>query len=315
MLVRPLAVARCDLDVAMVQGALFPPPFVVGHEVVGEVVAVGAQVRTWQVGARALVPFQVSCGTCDACLAGRTSTCRTYRASAGAAFGFGSAGGGHGGAVAERLAVPHADHLLVAAPDGLDPALAATLPDNVVDGWRAAGPALLLEPGADVLVVGALAPSVGVYAAGCAVAAGASRVRYVDGDPERLRLAEAMGAEPVEHHGEWPGRFPPARITVENTGTPEGLATTLRSTDDDGTCTSVAIHLGDVPFPLLAAYTRGLTFSTSRADSRRHLAAVLDLLATGRLHLSAVPLTRAPFDAAADVWLQSAHKLVLDGPA
>ena len=120
-LVRPLAVARCDLDAPMAAAGIFPGPFPVGHEVVAEVLEVGPDVAL-RPGSRVSVPFQVSCGGCGPCRSGRTAACTTYRAPAGAAYGFGVQGGGHGGAVADLLAVPHADHALLPAPPGLSAA-------------------------------------------------------------------------------------------------------------------------------------------------------------------------------------------------
>jgi hypothetical protein len=91
-------------------------------------------------------------------------------------------GGDHGGALADLLAVPHADHLLVRAPDALGDVALATLPDNVVDAYRAVGPALAERPGADVLVLAGAVPSIGLYAVALARALGAGCVRYVDPD-------------------------------------------------------------------------------------------------------------------------------------
>ncbi|MBW3663347.1 MAG: alcohol dehydrogenase catalytic domain-containing protein [Actinobacteria bacterium] len=174
VVVRPTAVARCDLDPFMVAFGLFPGPFPVGHEAAGEVVAVGDEVERWQPGDRVVVPFQVSCGSCEPCRAGRFAACEPHRARAGAAFGFGSEGGGHPGAVADLLAVPHADHLLLAAPDGVEDQHLAPAADNLADGWRAVVPALRAEPGADVLVVGGLGVSIGLYAIHAATAHGAT---------------------------------------------------------------------------------------------------------------------------------------------
>ena len=69
--VRPLAVARCDLDLPMAMGSLFPGPFALGHETVAEVADIGDQVQGRRPGDRVLVPFQVSCGACAACTGGR----------------------------------------------------------------------------------------------------------------------------------------------------------------------------------------------------------------------------------------------------
>jgi threonine dehydrogenase-like Zn-dependent dehydrogenase len=101
-------------------------------------------------------------------------------------------------------------------------------------------------------------------------------------------------------------------VTIENTMDPEGLACTLRSTDDYGFCTSIAIHFGDTtPVPLLHMYTKGITLHASRADSRRLLPQVLDLVAAGRLDPTAVPTTVAAWDDAAEAWLEPAVKLVV----
>ena len=75
-LVRPLVVACCDLDVAVAQGRLpMPPGHAVGHEGLAEVVAIGDGVRSVRVGDRVVVPFQISCGECRACLRGVTGSC------------------------------------------------------------------------------------------------------------------------------------------------------------------------------------------------------------------------------------------------
>jgi alcohol dehydrogenase len=312
-LLRPIAVARCDLDQPMAMKGIFPGPFPVGHEFVAEVMAVGDQVVERRVGERVLVPFQVSCGACVACREGRFGACHRYRAPAGGAFGFGAAGGGHGGAVADVVAVPAADHLLVPAPDEVPASRLCTLPDNVVDAYRAVGPQLLERPGADVLIVGSTAVSIGLYAVAIASALGAGSVRYVDSDSERGAAATRLGADVIVHEGPWPRRFDRALITVDNTGDAEGLSCTLRSTDDYGTCTGVAIHFAPTtPIPLLEMYTKGITFHVSRADSRRYLPTVIDLVASGRIDPMTVPTTIVEWEKADQAWLEPATKLVLE---
>src|SRR5690348_442240 len=71
-LVRPRAVATCDLDAMIVGGeSPFPAPFPIGHECVAEVVEVGDAVTTVAPGDLVSVPFQISCGSCASCLRGR----------------------------------------------------------------------------------------------------------------------------------------------------------------------------------------------------------------------------------------------------
>lgn len=311
-LLRPLAVARCDLDPLMAGFGVFPGPYPVGHEVVAEVLEVGDRVAGHRAGDRVVVPFQVSCGACAACRQERYAACHTHRARAGAAWGFGEAGGGHGGAVADVLAVPAADHLLHAAPDDLSPEALCTLPDNVVDAYRAVGPPLLAQPGAEVLVLGGGAASIGLYAVALARALGAGEVRYADPDASRCAQAERLGGVAVRQEGPWPrrlGRFP---VTVEATGDPAGLACAIRSTEDYGTCTPVAIHFAqETPLPLLEMYTKGITLVVGRADSRRHLATVLELAAGGSFDPLEVETTVVNWADADRAWLQPATKLVL----
>ena len=75
-----------------------------------------------------------------------------------------------GGALADVVRVPWADVMLVPLPSGVDPIAAAGVPDNVSDGFRCVAGPLADAPGAEVLVVGGLASSVGLYAAMSALA-------------------------------------------------------------------------------------------------------------------------------------------------
>lgn len=103
-IVRPLAVATCDLDRAMMLGRTpFPLPLHLGHECVAEVIEVGAEVRSVQVGQRVVVPFQISCGACTPCRQGRSGSCTAVPPAS--MYGFGLAGGLWGGALADRLVV------------------------------------------------------------------------------------------------------------------------------------------------------------------------------------------------------------------
>lgn len=235
-----------------------------------------------------------------------------YRGRAGAMFGFGAAGGAHGGAVADLLAVPAADHMLVAAPSQLSDTALATLPDNVIDGYRCVGPPLGERPGSDVLVVGGAFASIGLYAAAIAVALGAASVRYFDHDERRCAAAAALGAVPIHRDGEWPRKLPSAGITVDGSGVEQGLACTLRSTEPYGLCTSASIFFTETTsLPMLEMYTRGITLHTSRADSRRFLPEILHLTAAGGFDPLAVPTTIASWDDAATAWMEPATKLVL----
>lgn len=309
---RPLAVSRCDLDAAMAGFGIFPGPYPVGHEIAAEVVAVGLGVTGIRPGQRVAVPFQVSCGTCSPCGENHYAACQPNQARAGAAFGFGEAGGGHGGGLADLLLVTAADHMLIDVPASIDDIALATIPDNVIDAYRAVVDGLRERPGADVLIIGGDAPSISLYAILCARALGAGAIRYADSDPARLAAASDLGADVTDLGGQFPRRLNRAPIVVAGSLQTEGLHCAIRSTEPYGRLTSVVIHFGEqVGLPLLEMYTRGITFHTSRADSRRYLPEVLDLVAAGRLDPLAVPTTIVDWEQADRRWLEPAIKMVV----
>lgn len=280
--VRPLAVATCDLDVGVLQGR-FPlaGPYPFGHEGVAEVVSVGDDVRSVAVGDRVVVPFQMSCGACVPCRRGRTGNCAGHPPLS--TFGLGTMGGlGWGGLLADLALVPHADAMLVRLPGGVDPVAVASASDNIPDAFRAVGPQLAAEPGAEVLIVAGLGgpSSIGLYAAGLAVALGASRVVYVDDNVRRLEIATALGAEAIEDPTRRKvGAFP---ITVHAGGTEQHLRCALNSTAFDGVCTSVSVLIDDPKLPMFQMYSRCCTLHTGRAHVRPHIPMVLELVASGR---------------------------------
>jgi len=316
-LVRPLAVAMCDLDGAFLSGRVpVVEPFALGHECVGEVVEVGDAVRAVAPGDVVVVPFQISCGACAACAAGHTGSCTTVPR--GSAYGMKPLGGDWGGALADVVRVPFADAMLVRLPGGVDPVAVASVADNVPDGFRAVAAPLAAVPGAEVLVAGGLARSVGLYAAACALALGAGRVVYADSEPARLERAAALGAEPLEvpvgddGAPAWPaklGRFP---VTVDASGDHAGLHAAIRSTAANGTCTSVAIYFeAQTPLPLLEMYTRGCTLHAGRVHARDLIPDVLALISDGRLDPALVTSAVVGFDDAPEALADPPTKLVL----
>ncbi|MGE2719903.1 zinc-dependent alcohol dehydrogenase [Mycolicibacterium celeriflavum] len=301
-LVRPLAVACCDLDVAVAQGRLpMPPGHAVGHEGVAEVIEVGDGVRGVAVGDRVVVPFQISCGECSACLRGATGSCAALPLMA--MYGMAPlAGLDGGGFMADVVLVPYADAMLVPLPAGADPVAVASMSDNIPDGWRGVGPyldELIALPPADrrALVVGRL--SIGLYAAATAVAAGV-HVDYVDTDPQRLAVAEKLGA--VVHDREKPDKSAgPYPVTVHTSADAAVLAATLRATWPDGVCTDTGIYAkGSVEMPLLQMYTRGVRFVTGRVNARAVIPEILELLA--EQDLSPVVERVVPWEEAPEVW-------------
>ncbi|WP_054814598.1 zinc-dependent alcohol dehydrogenase [Nocardia arizonensis] len=308
-LVRPVALATCDIDPAVLRGTFpLPGPYPFGHEGVAEVVAIGEDVRTVSVGDRVIVPFQISCGVCASCARGRTANCASHPPLS--SFGLGSIGGlDWGGLWADLTLIPHADAMLVPVPAGIDPAVVASASDNIPDAYRSVAPQLAADPGAEVLVLGGqAAKSIGLYAAGLAAALGSERVVYLDDSPERLEIAQKLGVEAVEGSPDTRvGRFP---ITVEAAGGAKALRAAVAATAGDGWCTSVSVQLRDVELPLFQMYSRCCTFHTGRAHARPAIPHVLDLVAAGAFDPSVVTTVTATWDEAVDALLDTPLKLV-----
>jgi alcohol dehydrogenase len=226
-------------------------------------------------------------------------------------YGIGKAGHDFGGALADLVRVPYADHMLVALPDALSPAVVASAGDNIADAWRTVGPYLAQTPAAPVLVVGGGASgSIGLYAVAIAGALGAAHVDYVDGDGQRLAIAEGLGA--TCHERSIPKRLGPYPITVDASAQPAGLACCLRSTEPGGVCTSIGIYYTpETPIPLFEMYLGDVTFKTGRAHARSIIPEVLDLVQSGRLQPERVTSETATFEDAIDALLGFTTKLVI----
>jgi alcohol dehydrogenase len=310
--VRPVAVATCDLDLAYLRGkAPIPGPFAFGHEFIADVVEVGGEVSSVRAGDRVVVPFQVTCGECDRCRRGLTSSCTGVEPRR-AMYGLGTVvGRDWGGAMSDRVLVPYADAMLVPLPAGIDPVAVASMSDNLPDAWRTVARPLREQPGANVLIVAGGAPSIGLYAAAMAVALGAGSVEYIDVDHGRLQLAQDLGATVVE--GPPPQRRARRAVTVDASAQPAGLACALRSTEPGGVCTSVGIYYSDeVPVPLLTMYTYGVTFITGRVDARPLIPEVLDAVVSGKLQPERVTSRVVGWDDAAEALLDpDINKLVM----
>jgi len=154
-----------------------PVPLVVGHEYVGTVAEVGANVRGIQPGQRVTSEGHIVCGRCRNCRAGREHLCRETL----------GVGVNRPGSFAEYVCVPA--HNVYPVPEGLPDEIAA-----ILDPYgNAVHTALSFDlVGEDVLITGA--GPIGLMAIALARRAGARHVVVTDVNPDRLRLAERIGA-------------------------------------------------------------------------------------------------------------------------
>ena len=188
----------CGSDLHMYEGRTdLEPGKVLGHENMGEIVEIGDGVETLQVGQRVVLPFNIGCGFCKNCEAGKTGYCLTANpGTAGAAFGFAGMGPYNGGQ-AEYLRVPFADFNCLRLPEGAEEKELdyVMLSDIFPTGWHATELAGL-QPGESFVVYGG--GPVGLMAVHSAVIKGASKVMLVDFHDDRLALGEQLGAIPID---------------------------------------------------------------------------------------------------------------------
>ncbi|MBC7907701.1 MAG: glutathione-dependent formaldehyde dehydrogenase [Rhodospirillaceae bacterium] len=206
-IVRVTSCAICGSDLHLYDG--FMPGMlsgdIIGHEFMGEVVEVGAANKKLKVGDRVVVPFTITCGECDQCRRGNFSVCERSnrnKAMADKMFGHSTAGlygythltGGYAGGQAEYVRVPYADSGPVKIPDGLTDDQVLFLGDIFPTGWQAAVQCDI-QPTDTVAVWGA--GPVGQFCVRSAILLGARQVVVIDNVPERLVMAEAGGAIPI----------------------------------------------------------------------------------------------------------------------
>jgi glutathione-independent formaldehyde dehydrogenase len=199
-LVRITSTNICGSDLHMYEGRTdFEEGRIFGHENVGEVIEVGSAVEKVQVGDMISAPFNVSCGHCENCEHGLTNYCLVANPDpkiAGAAYGFADMGPWPGGQ-AELLRVPWADfdalHLPEDARERQDDYV--MLSDIFPTGWHSVVMSGLL-PGETIVIYGG--GPVGQMAALSAITQGAAKVMVVDRHPDRLRLAQEIGAMTID---------------------------------------------------------------------------------------------------------------------
>lgn len=309
-LVRPLAVARCEIDPFLSAGILpSSEPFAVGHESVAEIVGLGDAVRGLHIGQRVVVAFQVSCGRCAHCGAGHSANCDEYPTLSD--YGMQPLSGvEYGGMLSDLVRVPHAEAMLCPVPDGIDPVALASVADNALDGYRTVAPHLAEQPGARVLVACHGSRSIALYAVQAALALGASEVDFASDDDGALALAAKLGARPLaSDFSRRQGRYP---IVADCGVREEGLRWSLSATEPEGVCHSATfLPQPSTGLPLGRLYTLGIRFFIGRAHSVSLLPEVMPLIAARRLRPEEVTTRIVPWEQAPQAWLEDTIKLVV----
>jgi threonine dehydrogenase-like Zn-dependent dehydrogenase len=206
-IVRLTASAICGTDLHMIRGTMpgMVPGTILGHEGVGVVQEVGKGVRNLKIGDRVVIPSTIACGHCPYCESGVHSQCDNANpngAHAGTAFfGGPAATGPFNGLQAEFARIPFADACLVKLPDAVDDDKAILLSDIFPTAYFAADIAGIKR--GDTVAVFGCGP-VGLFAVASAKLFGAGKIFAVDTIPDRLKAAQAQGAEIIDYNKENP---------------------------------------------------------------------------------------------------------------
>lgn len=203
MIVKVTSTAICGSDLHLYDSyaPMMEKGDILGHEFMGEVVAVGSAVQKHNIGDRVVVPFVISCGHCFFCEQKLTSFCDNTNPDAEKAekimghspaglYGYTHLLGGYSGGQAEYVRVVQADNGPTKVPDGIDDEKALFLSDIFPTGWMAALNCDI-KPG-DTVAVWGCGP-VGQMAIQSAWLQGAGRVIAIDHVPERLAMAASAG--------------------------------------------------------------------------------------------------------------------------
>lgn len=293
-LVRVRACGVCGSDIHGYDGSTGRriPPLVMGHEAAGVIERVGQAVHGFTAGDRVAFDSTVSCGACGFCRDGQVNlcdarmvlgvSCGTYR---------------RHGAFAEYVAVP--SRILYRLPDNL-PFERAALTEAVSIAVHAVS-RRPPSPGDTVAVVGA--GMIGVLIIQVLKAKGAGHILAVDIEPQKLSLAQRLGAThtlnprdcdvPAAIRELTGGRG--ADVVFEVVGHSDTVATAVRSVRKGGTVVLVGNLSPTVELPLQEVVTREISVLGS-CGSSGEIPECLDLLARGIVDVDAIISLTAPLD-------------------
>lgn len=298
--VRACALNHLDLWVRRgLPGVPIPLPHIPGSDVAGEVAEIGADVTTVRPGQKVVLAPGVTCGKCAACIAGHDNRCRSFTN-----LGYLIDGG-----CAEFVKVPEVN--CIPYPENLSFEEAASIPLVFQTAWHMLLSRAELQPGEDVLVLGA-GSGVGSAAIQIAKFFGA-RVIATASSQEKLDKATELGADYVINHKTQKIREEVRRITnkrgVDVVFEHVGTATwddSLASLAYAGRLVTCGATTGyDAKLDLRVLFAKQLSLMGSYMGTKSELHSVMRLMATGRLHPvidKVFPLAEA---AAAHAYLES----------
>jgi threonine dehydrogenase-like Zn-dependent dehydrogenase len=342
-IVRITLTAICGSDLHLYNG--FIPGMhegdILGHEFMGEVVDIGKEVRNLKIGDRVVVPFTICCGGCYYCQTKLWSLCdntnpnapilkKLYGATGAGLFGYSHLYGGYAGGQAQYARVPFADVAPIKIENGISDDQVLFLSDILPTGYMAAENCDI-QPG-DVIAVFGCGP-VGQFAIRSAFLLGAERVIAIDHVPERLRLAEAAGADVINYENETNivdvlqeatgGRGPDACIDAVGmeahgwdamydrakqalfleTDRPGVLRRAIMACRKGGVVSVPGVYGGVIDkVPMGAAFAKALTLRMGQTHVPKYAGKLLDSIKAGQIDTTSLISHRLPLEEAPEAY-------------
>jgi len=282
LLVRVEACGLCGSDV-MEWYRLDRAPLVLGHEIGGQIVAVGEGVERYKEGARISAAHHVPCNTCHYCLSGHHTVCDTLRQT-----------NFEPGGLAEYIRLPaiNVDRGVFPLPDEVSYEEATFIEPLacVLRGLGKAG----MKPGNSVLVIGS--GIAGLLYVQLARTLGAGRVIATDINDYRLEAAQRFGADAtIRAEEDLPAQLRQvnqgclADLVIVCTGVESAIAQALKSVERGGTVLFFAPTAPDVTVPISINelfWRTDITLTTSYAGSPADHQAALELIRAGTIPVS-----------------------------
>lgn len=280
VILRITTAAICGSDLHLYHGEIpgMLPGMVIGHEYVGVVEEVGAQVRVFCPGDRVVGSFHVGCGKCLTCRRGDFHQCQY-----GGVLGYGMAFGNLNGTQAEYARIPYADYTLRKVPEGLTDEQALFSGDILTTAYGAVMNSSF-KPGETV----------------------AARVIAIDLMRQRTEMAANLGAIPV-----WSQQVNPVSrinelthgegvdVAIEVVGGPATIRLAFDLVRGGGRISAIGVTAEETfEFPLVTSLAKHITFRVGVANIHRDIDTTLALVQSGRIDPTVVVSHRLPLDQA-----------------
>ena len=309
----------CGTDLHILKGDVpeTTPGTVLGHEAVGTVQEIGANVSTVDVGDRVLVSCVSSCGRCRFCKEGRYGQCQ-----GGGGWIF-----GHliDGLQAEYARVPFADNSVYKVPEGLSDEQVLFLADILPTAYEVGVLNGMVSPGDVVAIVGA--GPIGLAAILTATLYTPGRIIAIDLADSRLESALRFGADTTINNSREDALAQVMELTdglgadvaFEAVGVPQTFELAAELIRPCGRVANIGVHGKPVTLHLETLWTRDVTITTGLVDTYT-IPRLMKLVSSGRLdptifatHRFALGETMSAYDTFADAASTNALKVVLEG--